>query len=167
MYLSKPKTTSKAKMGFNEPPLQRKYGNVPVSAIVNGRRVNFKCKLEYRWAQYLDFLKSTGEIKDFFYEFHTFRNFPEDQPVKEYTPDFLVRLNDNTFEYHETKGMLSAYDLKKFKLLFDERPYIRLIIIFWSKPKISVNKKTKLERYAHRVIYDARKLLKNIPIDMN
>ena len=154
------------KMGFNELPVKFKYGNVPVDATVDGKLVHFKSKLEYRWAQHLDFLKVAGEIQDWFYEFHTFRDFPEDQPVKEYTPDFLIRKNDNTFEYHETKGMLSAFDLKKFKLLFDERPYVKLTVVFWSKPKLSVNKRAKLERYTHRVIYNARAILKNEPIDM-
>ena len=156
-----------AKMGFNEPPLRRKYGNEPVEAVVNGRRVSFKSKLEYRWAQHLDFFKTAGEIKDWFYEFHTFRDFPEGVGVKEYTPDFLVRRNDNTFEYHETKGMLSAYDLKKFKLVFVERPYVKIIVIFWQKPKLSVHKRNKLERYTHRVIYNAKAMLKNEPIDMS
>ena len=146
---------------------QAKYGNVPVEAIVDGKRIKFKSKLEYRWAQHLDFLKQCGEIKDWFYEFHTFRDFPEDQPVKEYTPDFLVRLNDNTFEYHETKGMLSGYDIKKFKLVFLEMPNVKIIVIFWNKnPKISVQKRGQLDRYTHRIIYNARQILSKEPIDL-
>jgi len=156
-----------AKMGFEKNKrFRREYRNIPVEAMVDGKRIRFKSKLEYRWAQYLDFLKSIGEIKDFFYEFHTFRGFKSDR-VKQYTPDFLVRTNDNSFEYYETKGMLEKYDLDKFKLLFDERPYVKLIIVFWSPPKISVNKKAKLERWTQRIIWDARKLLKNISIDMS
>ncbi len=143
-----------------------KYGNVPVEAMMDGRRVMFRSKLEYRWAQHLDFLKKAGEIKDFFYEFHTFRDFPEDQQIREFTPDFLVRLNDNTFEYHETKGMLSGYDLKKFKLVFNEMPYVKIRVIFWGKPKLSVQKRDKLERYTYQVIYNARQILKGEPIDM-
>lgn len=143
-----------------------KYGNVPVNAIVGDKRVQFKSKLEYRWAQHLEFMKQLGEIKDWFYEFHTFRDFPKDQKVKEYTPDFLVRMNDNTFEYHETKGMLSGFDIKKFKLILMERPYVKLTIIFWSKPKITAHRKDQLERFAHRVIYNAKGMLKGEPIDM-
>lgn len=143
-----------------------KYGNVPIDAMVDGKLVHFKSKLEYRWSQHLDFLKKIGEIKDWFYEFHTFRDFPEDQPVKEYTPDFLVRLNDNTFEYHETKGMLSGYDIKKFKLVLMEMSYVKLIVIFWGKPKITAHRKDQLERFTHRVIYNAKSMLKNEPIDM-
>ena len=146
--------------------LKLKYGNIPTRAMIGGRLIEFKSKLEYRWAQHLEFLKQLGEIKDWYYEFHTFRNFPEDQQVKEYTPDFLIRLNDNTFEYHETKGMLSGFDIKKFKLVLMERPYVKLTVIFWGKPKISAHRKDQLERFAHRVIYNARQMLKNEPIDM-
>ena len=144
-----------------------KYGNIPTRAVIGGRVTNFKSKLEYRWAQHLEFLRQAGEIKDWFYEFHTFREFPADQRIKEYTPDFLVRLNDNTFEYHETKGMLSGYDVKKFKLVLMERPYIKIILIFWGRPKISVQKKDQIERYCHRVIYNAKGILSKEPIDMN
>ncbi len=80
-----------SKMGFENKRIHTKYGNVTVDAVVNGVRVQFKSKLEYRWAQHLDMLKTAGEIKDFFYEFHTFR-FNRDLP-KEYTPDFLIRHN--------------------------------------------------------------------------
>ena len=153
-------------MGFGEKPFKAKYGNVPVDAMVDGKLVHFKSKLEYRWSQYLDFLKDIGEIKDWFYEFHTFR-FDDIYKLKEYTPDFLVRNNDNSFSYYETKGMLQKYDLDKYKRLFDERPYVKLTVVFWSNPKISVNKRAKLERFVHRVIWDARTVVKNVPIDMN
>ena len=129
-----------------------KYGNVPVNTIINGRRIKFKSKLEYRWAQHHEFMRQLGEITDWFYEFHTFRDFPENQPVKEYTPDFLVRLQDNSFEYHETKGKLSGFDIKKFKLVLMERPYVKLIVIFWGSPKISADRKDQLDRFCHRVI---------------
>ena len=143
-----------------------KYGNVCVDANVNGRFCHFRSKLEFRYAQYLDILLKAEEIKDFFYEFHTFR-FPDDCALKEYTPDFLVRMNDNTFEYHETKGMLSGYDIKKYKILFDQRPAVKLIIVFWQKPKISTIKRNQLERFCHRIIWDIGKTIRNLPIDMD
>lgn len=163
---------AKPKMGFNEPPFRHKYGNEPVEAIVDGQRIQFKSKLEYRWAQYLDFLKTVGEIKDWAYEFHTFRFLKGEVDgygiarVKEYTPDFLVRTNDNSFEYYETKGAIQKYDFDKYKRLFDERPYVKLIIVFWAMPRISVNKKAKLERWTHRVIWNAREIIKDKISDM-
>ena len=155
-----------SRMGFDEPRFKMKYSNEPVTAIVNGRRCNFKSKLEYRWSQYLDFLLTNGEMKDFFYEFHTFYFSGEKKPT-EYTPDFLIRNNDNSFEYHETKGALSAYDIKKFKRMFEERPAVKITLVFWSKPKISVNKRRLLERYCHRIIYNGKTVAKNVPMDMS
>ena len=153
------------KMGFNEPPLRRKFGNVPVRAIVNGCTIEFRSKLEYRWCQYLDILKTSGEIKDFFYEFHTFRFDGEGSP-KEYTPDFLVRHNDNSFEYHECKGFVQKFDIDKFKRMSEERPKVKIILIFWQKPKLSVQKIYKLEKYTRRIIWNAKTMLANLPIDM-
>ena len=153
-----------SKMGYNEPPLKRKYGNVTVDAVVNGVLVHFKSKLEFRWGQHLDILKTAGEIKDFFYEFHTFR-FNRDLP-KEYTPDFLIRHNDNTFEYHECKGFLQKYDIDKLKAVFDERPYVKITYVFWRNPKISTHKRNLLERYCHEIIWDASKRINKNFIDM-
>lgn len=152
-----------AKMGFEKQPFRAKYGNEPVDAVVDGKRIHFLSKLEYRWAQYLDFLKTIGEILDWFYEFHTFKFDDRDRPPYEFTPDFLVRKKDNTFEYHETKGMLQKYDLDKLKIVFTERPYVKITVVFWRKPKLSVQKKNKLERYAHHVIYRGEQIVKKVP----
>lgn len=156
-------------MGFEKDKCFRpKYGNEPVEAIVDGQRIQFRSKLEYRWGQYLDFLKSVGEIKDWFFEFHKFEFHNREKPPYEYTPDFLVRRNDNTFEYYETKGLLLKYDLTKYKLLFDERPYVELTIVFWRRPKLSVQKVNKLNRYLQkRIIWNAQAIFENIPIDMS
>jgi len=154
-------------MGFETNKRFRpKYGNEPVEAMVDGKRIKFKSKFEYRWAQYLDFLKNAGEIKGWWYEFCTFRYRDRLKPPYEWTPDFVVRTVKNELEHYECKGMLQRYDLKKLKLLNEERPLVKVIYVFWSKPKISVQKKEQLERWCERVIWDARKMLKNVPIDM-
>jgi len=154
------------KMGFEGAKFKAtKFGNIPVKAEIDGKVYNFKSKLEYRWAQHLEFLKMAGLIIDWSYETH---KFTFDNPVlKEYTPDFVVRTSENEIEYHETKGMLAKYDITKYKILFDERPEVKVILVFWRKPKVSVQKKTKIERYCHRVIYDAGKMIKKEPIDMS
>ena len=156
----------KAKMGFEEKAFKAKYGNQPVTAVVDGKRIEFRSKLEYRWAQHLDFYKTCGIIKDWFYEFHTFRFEGREKPPTEYTPDFLVRNNDNTFEYFETKGLLQKFDIDKLKIMNERRPYVKITYVFWISPKISVQKKMKLERYCHRIIWDARSILEKEPIDM-
>lgn len=154
-----------AKMGFEKTRLRRKFGNIPVHAIVGGKEYHFKCKLEYRWAQHLELLKIGRIIKDWFYEFHTF--YFDNAATPKYTPDFLIRNNDNSFEYHECKGMVESNTMRALKALFDERPHVKITLIFWKKPKLSVQKREKLKRYTHdEIIWDAQKRIKNEPIDM-
>ena len=155
-----------AKMGFEKQVIRRKYGNVPVDAEIAGRQFHFRCKLEYRWAQHLEVMKQAGLIKDWFYEFHTFYFGPLHLPPR-YTPDFLVRNLDNSFEYFETKGMVEKRTLDALQAMFEERPAVRITVVFWQKPKISVQKRKKLERYCHAVIWDARSRISHEPIDMS
>ncbi len=152
-------------MGFGEQPLKLKYNNEPVDARVNGVLCHFDSKLEFRYAQYLDILKTAGEIKDFFYEFHVFY-FDGDNSPKSYKPDFLIRNNDSSFEYHELKGFVQKFDIDKFKRMSEERPKVKIILIFWQKPKLSVQKIYKLEKYTHRIIWNAKSILAKLPIDM-
>jgi hypothetical protein len=145
-----------------------KYGNVPVHAQVGDRTYHFKSKLEYRWAQHLELLKVGGLIKDWFYEFHTF--YFEGKP-SEYTPDFLVRNNDNTFEYYETKGWVQKFDLDKIKRIWDEREDVKITVVFWQKPSkksLSIQKRDKLICYTkNNVIWDAKKRIGGEPIDLS
>ena len=152
------------KMGFNELPLKKKYGNVPVHAEIGGKECNFRSKLEYRWAQHLEILRVWNFIKDWSYETHTFRF--EKAGVKQYTPDFVIRNLDGTFEYHETKGMVAKFDIDKLKAVWEEYPDSKITLIFWRKPKLSTQKWTKLDRYCYRVIPDAHRILAKEPIDM-
>lgn len=156
---------NKAKMGFDEPPIRRKYGNVLVTAVLGNETFHFKSKLEYRWAQYLEFLKLAGEIKSWQYEADTF-TFVGVYKLRCWTPDFRVFNNDREYRYFETKGVLLGIDIKKCKALFDQYPEVKLTFVFWTKPKISVQKRNRLERYCHRVIYGAKNVMKNVPIDM-
>lgn len=151
-------------MGFEKQGFRRKYGNVSVQAEIGSRQFQFKSKLEYRWAQHLELLKMGGLIKDWFYEFHTF--YFNNAATPKYTPDFLIRNNDNSFEYHETKGMVEKRTIDAVKALFDEQPWVKLTMIFWEKRKISTIKKTQLERYCHEIIWNAKTRIGGEPIDM-
>ena len=153
------------KMGYEQnKAIRRKYGNVPVHAEIGGKTYHFRCKLEYRYAQHLEFCRLARLIKGWEYETHTFRF--EKAGVKQYIPDFIVRNNDDTFEYHETKGMVGKYDIDKLKGVWNEYPDSQVTLIFWRKPKLSAQKRNKLERYCSRIIWDAAKLLAKEPIDM-
>ncbi len=153
-------------MGFEKQKFRAtKFGNVPVHCVIDNKEYHFRSKLEYRWAQHLEFMRMGGVIIEWSYESHkfTFNN----PALKVYIPDFAVRTAENELEYHETKGHLAKYDITKYQMLFEERPEVKIILIFWQKPKISVQKKDKIERYCHRVIYDAAKMIKREPIDMS
>ena len=153
------------KMGFNELPLKKKYGNVPVHAEIGGKECNFRSKLEYRWAQHLEFCRLAGLIKDWSYETHTFRF--EKAGVKQYTPDFVIRNLDGTFEYHETKGMVTKFDIDKLKAVWEEYPDSKITLIFWRRPKLSTQKRTKLERYCHGIRWNVAKDISKEPIDLS
>lgn len=153
------------KIGFEtNRRIQREYRNVRVHAEIEGKEYHFRSKLEYRYAQHLEFCRLAGLIKDWEYETHTFRF--EKAGVKQFTPDFVVRNNDDTFEYHETKGHIAKFDIDKLKAVWEEYPDSKITLIFWRKPKLSTQKRTKLERYCARIIWDAAKLVKNEPIDL-
>ena len=127
------------KMGF-EPNkrLRKENKNQPVTVVIDGELVRFRSKLEYSWANYLEFLKRAGEIKDWFFETHTFRF--DNIGVEKWLVDFTIRNNDDTFEYHECKGHFEKRDVDKLKCLFAERPEVKITYVFASKPKLSVKK---------------------------
>jgi len=153
-----------AQMGFEKIRFRKKYGNMPVEAEIGGRIFHFKSKLEYRWAQHLELLKLGGIIKDWFYEFHTF--YFDNAATPKYTPDFLVRNTDNSFEYYETKGLVEKRTIDALKAVFDERPYVKVTMVFWQKPKLSTHKRGQLERYCKEIIWNANQRIKNEHIDM-
>ena len=156
------------KMGFEtKKGFAKQYNNVRVHAEVGGKIYTYKSKLEYRWAQHLEFLKLGSGIKDWFYEFHTFY-FSEDAPTPQYTPDFLIRNNDNSFEYYECKGYVEKQTFDPLKALFDEWPAVKVTIVFGTKPKLSAQKRNKLERYCKGgIIEDAYSRIRHEPIDMS
>ncbi len=155
------------KMGFeSQRRVKFDFNNRYVKSVVDGIAVTFRSEFEYKYARYLDLLKTENKIKDWDYEGKIrkwgehkfiFKNV-ETAPVQ-YTPDFMIRNNDNTFEYHETKGYLLKYDITKFKRMWEQRPEVVLVLIFQKKPKISVNKKAKIIRYCSRIVWNAEKEL--------
>ncbi len=149
------------RMGFEPKRLRKEYKNQPVTAYANCKVIKFRSKLEYRWANYLEFLKLAGEIKDWAYESHTFHF--DNIGVVSWLIDFTIRNNDDTFEYHECKGHFEKRDVDKLKCLFKERPEVKVTYIFASKPKLSVIKWGYLNRYCERVITNAQTITKKMP----
>jgi len=75
--------------------------------------------LESSYAQYLDYLKRTGEIID--WKFEPFNIRLADKCF--YKIDFLVITKDKQIELHETKGRWEDDALVKFKVAAEQFPW--------------------------------------------
>jgi hypothetical protein len=151
-----------AKMGFEPNKRFRKeYKNKLVTAVVDGKTIRFRSKLEYGWANFLECLKRGGEIKSWEYETHTFKF--DNIGVEKWLVDFVVRNNDDSFEYYECKGYFERRDVDKLKCLFKERPEVQLVYVFGSKPKLSAKKWEYLERFCDRIVTDGYAIAKRVP----
>ena len=82
-------------------------------------------RTERAYAAHLEMLKQKGEIKDWQYEPVRLRlsdlkrgrrSSAKGRKEAWYTPDFLVRLNDDTLVIHEVKGREMAAEMVRFRV---------------------------------------------------
>lgn len=127
------RVTMTEKMGFEtDRRLRREYKNQPVDACIDDRVFHFRSIFEYNWAQYLEFLKDSGEIKDWDYESKDcVFQFTDIQ----YTIDFVTYQNDGSKEYYEVKGDFSQKDVRRFRLLIKYYPDVIVNLVVSSIPK--------------------------------
>ncbi|MDD5381881.1 MAG: hypothetical protein PHG53_09645 [Phycisphaerae bacterium] len=126
-------------MGFCEGPLVKEYNNQRIHDTIGSKEYDFRSKLDWRIAKYLQFLKTAGEIKDWWYEQTTFK-FPDDT----WLVDFDIRNNNDTLEYWEGKGLFEADTRRKLKLLNKYQPEVKITMVFNSKnnaKKVKLSKK--------------------------
>ena len=78
-----------------------------MSGTKSGKRADLGIYVRSAWeanyARYLKWMLSRGEIAAWDYEKKTFE-FPVKKGTRFYTPDFRVKNNDGSIEYHEVKG---------------------------------------------------------------
>lgn len=102
-----------------------KYHNQIIECEIEGKPYRFKSKLEYRYALYLQWLKSIKQIQSWEYEPRTFE-FPIKHGTTNYTPDFMtyeINGREHTILWHECKGYLTpkaATQIKRFKKYFPD-----------------------------------------------
>jgi hypothetical protein len=124
------------KMGFESDRRIRKvFRNQPITTTIGGKTYTYKSRtLEYPFAEYLQFMKEAGQIKDWWYEQTTF-DFP--QAYIKWVVDFDVRNNDDTFEYYECKGFMVKADVcRKLYALRDNRPEVQITMVFQDKKQM-------------------------------
>lgn len=94
---------------------------VRVTALVGGREITFRSKLEYRWAVWCQLRKEQGLIKDWWYESDPIlleRQYYKNKKV--YIPDFTIQTLDDKYEFEETKGWFPPKDFTKIKLASEQ-----------------------------------------------
>jgi hypothetical protein len=119
----------KVMMGFEtDKRIARDFNSKRMTETVGGKTCNFRSKLEFRVAKYLQLLKDTGHIKDWAFEQTNFV-FPDD----EYLVDFDVLENDGSFYYIEAKGHPDERARRKLRLLNKYRPEVKIMMVFQNK----------------------------------
>lgn len=97
--------------------------------IIGGKKIHVRSSWEANIAAYLEFLKTSGEIKDWKYEPETFWFMKIKRGVRSYKPDFKIISNDGSFYYEEVKGWLDAKSKTKIKRMEIYYPHIDLRLL--------------------------------------
>lgn len=89
----------------------------------------FRSRWEANYARYLDYLKFNGSILDWVHEAEIFMFDSYEKGMTSYLPDFKVTTILNSLEYHEVKGWMDDRSCRKIKLMNEQHPNIKLVIL--------------------------------------
>ena len=152
------------KMGFEtDRRLVVDFKNQPVDVVINGKAYHFLALLEYRWAQYLEFLRLGGVIEGWGYENEDCKFEFTDST---YTVDFVTYHSDGHKEFYETKGNLQQPTIRKFRTVQKYYPDTIIYLVvhriarkyrskpsgLWKKGKRRTNLYTSAEKYVERIM---------------
>jgi len=153
------------KMGFEKNRrIVKTMNNQRVTAVIGGKKCNFRSQFEYRWSKYLQFLKAAGEIKDWEYEAELFVFPGEITAPVQYRPDFKVIGNKGTVVYQETKGYHDGSTNRKFQRMAKHYPDVVMELVLQSIPRKGskgANRRAVAAKYTRRII-DASVIFKQI-----
>ena len=140
--------------------------NRPSTETVGGKTCHFRSQFEYKWAQYLQFLKESREIQEWEYEPETFY-FPNEKtaPVQ-YTPDFKIIELDVFKEcviWQECKGYHDGPTNSKLRRMAKHHPNEVMELVLQRIPKKgkAANRRRIAAKYTRRII-DASVIFKQI-----
>lgn len=107
-----------------------KYGHVIKGwREIGEKRHYYYSRWEMNFARYLEWLKTSGEIKEWLYEPDVFWFDGIKRGVNNYKPDFKVEENDGSTVYYEVKGYMDSKSKTKIKRMAKYHPDITLIVI--------------------------------------
>lgn len=98
---------------------------------IGGKTYYFRSLWEMNFARYLEWLKRTGQLKDWWYEPELFE-FPRNAhkgPPFQYLPDFKARHINNSVERFEVKGYMNASSKRKIKRFNKHFPSLKLTVV--------------------------------------
>lgn len=96
---------------------------------INGKEIFFRSKMEANYALYLNFLVKQKQYLKWEYEPDVFIFEKIKFGTRSYRPDFKIMNNDNSYEYHEVKGWMTAKSETQIKRMTKYYPEIKLVII--------------------------------------
>lgn len=125
-----------------------------ITATIGGKGYCYRSEGEFMWAQYLEFLKQSGEIKNWFYEpskLH-FKNV-KFGPVQ-YTPDFLIYpIGDYDNYYQEFKrGYLDGSAVTKLRRMAKQYPDVIIELVMMNMPKKETHRMYIAKKYIRRIV---------------
>jgi hypothetical protein len=98
-------------------------------AEIGGKRCFFRSRWEYRYALYLELMKTHGHILEWQHEPKTFYFEGIKRGTTNYKPDFMVTFPTGNEEWFEVKGYESSKDLTKYKRMAKYYPDVILRVI--------------------------------------
>jgi len=96
---------------------------------IDGRRIFFRSRWEFRYALYLQLLKEKGEIKYWQHEPKTFWFEGIKRGTNNYKPDFLVIHKNDSEEWVEVKGYMDSKSATKIKRMAKYFPQVKLRVV--------------------------------------
>lgn len=137
-----------------------------ITATIGGKTYCYRSEGEFLWAQYLEFLKQSGEIEDWEYEplpFY-FKNV-RFGPVQ-YKLDFLVTYDSNCSDsyYQEFKrGSLDGPAVTKLRRMAEQYPDVIIELVMMGKPKKETHRMFIARKYVRdNRIVDASAIFKQL-----
>jgi hypothetical protein len=98
-------------------------------AEIGGKRCFFRSRWEYRYALYLELMKTHGHILEWQHEPKTFYFEGIKRGTTNYKPDFMVTFPTGNEEWFEVKGYESSKDRTKYKRMAKYYPDVILRVI--------------------------------------
>ena len=136
-------------------------------ATVGGQHHWWRSKFEWRWAQYLERLKTAREVDGWLYESERFEFKGIRSGTVFYLPDFWVIYRSGDTLWHETKGHLTQRDITKFRRMAKYHPAERIVLVMQNIPKSRTKKNArkrellkKAQQYVERIIDGTEQLKK-------